>query len=76
MDSQNTLSNQSNSIENTPQDSQNTETSTNEPLFIKNYLGTVQCKLCATIHTNEETYNAHTLGKRHQLNLLKTQRED
>jgi len=41
----------------------------NDPYFMKNHLGTYECKLCLTLHTNEGSYLAHTQGKRHQQNL-------
>jgi splicing factor 3A subunit 2 len=41
----------------------------NDPYFMKNHLGSYDCKLCLTIHTNEGSYLAHTQGKRHQQNL-------
>jgi len=76
MEPQSTPFNHQISIQNPPQEDNQNSQNVNQPLFIKNYLGTVQCKLCLTIHSNEEAYQAHTLGKRHQNNLLKTQRED
>lgn len=43
----------------------------NDPYFMKNHLGTYECKLCLTLHTNEGSYLAHTQAKRHQENLAK-----
>ena len=40
-----------------------------DPYFMRNHLGTYECKLCLTIHNNEGNYLAHTQGKRHQYNL-------
>lgn len=39
------------------------------PRFRKNHLGSYECKLCLTLHTNEGSYLAHTQGKKHQENL-------
>mgnify|MGYP001094284878 CR=1 FL=1 len=41
----------------------------NDPYFMRNHLGKIECKLCLTIHTNEGSYMSHTQGKRHQQNL-------
>jgi len=40
-----------------------------DPYFMKNHLGTYECKLCLTLHNNEGSYLAHTQGKKHQNNL-------
>eukprot|EP00126_Sphaerothecum_destruens_P007017 Sdes_comp19647_c0_seq2m11444 len=40
-----------------------------DPYFMKNHLGSYECKLCLTLHTNEGSYLAHTQGKKHQQNL-------
>ena len=40
-----------------------------DPYFMRNHVGTFECKLCLTLHTNEGNYLAHTQGKRHQSNL-------
>mmetsp|Transcript_7125 Transcript_7125/g.6395 ORF Transcript_7125/g.6395 Transcript_7125/m.6395 type:complete len:218 (-) Transcript_7125:111-764(-) len=40
-----------------------------DPYFMRNHLGTFECKLCLTLHPNEGNYLAHTQGKRHQSNL-------
>lgn len=42
---------------------------TKDPYFLRNHLGTFECKLCLTLHPNEGNYLAHTQGKRHQYNL-------
>ena len=38
-----------------------------DPYFMRNHLGTFECKLCLTLHKNEGNYLAHTQGKRHQV---------
>lgn len=38
---------------------------------MRNHLGTYECKLCLTLHTNEGNYLAHTQGKKHQAGLAK-----
>jgi len=43
----------------------------NDPYFMKNHLGSYECKLCLTLHTNEGSYMAHTQGKKHQQNLAR-----
>ncbi|KAF6024036.1 SF3A2 [Bugula neritina] len=40
-----------------------------DPYFMKNHLGSYECKLCLTLHNNEGSYLAHTQGKKHQANL-------
>ncbi|KAJ0404411.1 hypothetical protein P43SY_007664 [Pythium insidiosum] len=42
-----------------------------DPYFMKNHLGSYECKLCLTLHNNEGNYLAHTQGKRHQTNLAR-----
>jgi splicing factor 3A subunit 2 len=42
-----------------------------DPYFMKNHLGTYECKLCLTLHSNEGSYLAHTQGKKHQQNLAR-----
>lgn len=42
-----------------------------DPYFMRNHLGTYECKLCLTLHNNEGSYLAHTQGKKHQQNLAK-----
>jgi splicing factor 3A subunit 2 len=42
-----------------------------DPYFMKNHLGTYECKLCLTLHNTEGNYLAHTQGKRHQQNLAR-----
>ena len=47
-----------------------------DPYFMKNHLGTFECKLCLTLHNTEGNYLAHTQGKRHQMNLKRRQMRD
>ena len=47
-----------------------------DPYFMKNHLGSYECKLCLTLHANEGNYLAHTQGKRHQQNLAKRAARD
>jgi len=47
-----------------------------DPYFMKNHLGTFECKLCLTLHNNEGNYLAHTQGKRHQQNLARRAARD
>ena len=42
-----------------------------DPFFLKNHLGTFECKLCLTIHSNEGSYLIHTQGKKHQMNIAR-----
>ena len=42
-----------------------------DPYFMRNHLGTFECKLCLTLHNTESNYLAHTQGKRHQQNLAR-----
>jgi splicing factor 3A subunit 2 len=42
-----------------------------DPYFMKNHLGSYECKLCLTLHSNEGNYLAHTQGKRHKMNLAR-----
>jgi splicing factor 3A subunit 2 len=42
-----------------------------DPYFMKNHVGSFECKLCLTIHTNEGSYLAHTQGKKHSANLAR-----
>ena len=43
----------------------------NDPYFMRNHLGSYECKLCLTLHTTEGSYLAHTQAKRHQQNLAR-----
>eukprot|EP01117_Protostelium_nocturnum_P004586 TRINITY_DN1655_c0_g1_i1.p1 TRINITY_DN1655_c0_g1~~TRINITY_DN1655_c0_g1_i1.p1 ORF type:complete len:303 (+),score=42.60 TRINITY_DN1655_c0_g1_i1:155-1063(+) len=47
-----------------------------DPYFMKNHLGSYECKLCLTLHNNEGNYLAHTQGKRHQTNLARRAARD
>lgn len=40
-----------------------------DPYFFINYQGTIECKLCTTVHKTEGNYLAHTQGSRHKHNL-------
>lgn len=42
-----------------------------DPYLMRNHLGTYECKLCLTLHTNEANYLSHTQGKKHQQGLAK-----
>ncbi len=44
-------------------------TDVQDPYYMKNHLGSYECKLCLTLHTNEGSYLAHTQGKKHQDNV-------
>eukprot|EP00842_Homolaphlyctis_polyrhiza_P004524 jgi/Hompol1/5072/HPOL_001294-RA len=47
-----------------------------DPYFMRNHLGSYECKLCLTLHTNEGSYLAHTQGKKHQTNLARRAAKD
>ena len=47
-----------------------------DPYFMRNHLGTYECKLCLTLHNNEASYLAHTQGKKHQNNLARRAAKD
>jgi len=47
-----------------------------DPYFMKNHLGTFECKLCLTLHTTEGSYLAHTKAKKHQMGLLRRAKEE
>ncbi|EEB18990.1 Splicing factor 3A subunit, putative [Pediculus humanus corporis] len=47
-----------------------------DPYFMKNHLGSYECKLCLTLHNNEGSYLAHTQGKKHQANLARRAAKD
>ncbi|KRX02466.1 hypothetical protein PPERSA_10083 [Pseudocohnilembus persalinus] len=47
-----------------------------DPYFLRNHIGTYECRLCLTLHTNEGSYLAHTQGKKHQTNLARRQAKD
>ncbi|CAF1096585.1 unnamed protein product [Rotaria sordida] len=43
-----------------------------DPYFMKNHLGTYECKLCLTLHNNEGSYLAHTQGKKTSIKFSST----
>jgi len=47
-----------------------------DPYIRHNHLGSLDCRLCSTIHTNEGSYLAHTQGKKHQTNLARRAARD
>lgn len=47
-----------------------------DPYFMKNHLGSYECKLCLTLHNNEGSYLSHTQGKKHQANLARRAAKD
>ena len=47
-----------------------------DPYFMRNHVGTFECRLCLTVHTNEGSYLAHTQGKKHQVNLARRQQRE
>jgi len=49
---------------------------TKDPYFMRNHLGTYECRLCLTLHPNEGSYLAHTQGKKHQTNLARRHARD
>lgn len=46
-----------------------------DPYFMRNHIGSYECRLCLTLHNNEGNYLAHTQGKRHQINLQRRQKK-
>eukprot|EP01111_Echinosteliopsis_oligospora_P012648 TRINITY_DN435_c0_g1_i1.p1 TRINITY_DN435_c0_g1~~TRINITY_DN435_c0_g1_i1.p1 ORF type:complete len:221 (+),score=43.30 TRINITY_DN435_c0_g1_i1:58-720(+) len=49
---------------------------TKDPYFMRNHLGSYECRLCLTLHNNEGNYLAHTQGKKHQTNLARRAQKD
>lgn len=47
-----------------------------DPYFMKTHLGSYECKLCLTQHTNEGSYLTHTQGQKHQANLKRRAQKD
>lgn len=45
-------------------------------LSTRTHLGTLECRLCLTLHVNEGSYLAHTQGKKHQTNLARRAARD
>jgi splicing factor 3A subunit 2 len=50
--------------------------SSQDPYILRNHLGSLECRLCLTLHTNEGSYLAHTQGKKHQTNLARRAARD
>lgn len=48
-----------------------TRTNRQDPYILRTHLGTLECRLCLTLHVNEGSYLAHTQGKKHQTNLAR-----
>src|ERR1700712_2447660 len=42
-----------------------------DPYFFKNHVGSFECRLCLTVHQNDDSYLAHTQGRKHQTNLAR-----
>jgi splicing factor 3A subunit 2 len=42
-----------------------------DPYFLKNHLGSYECRLCLTLHQTEGSYLSHTQCKKHQTNLAR-----
>jgi splicing factor 3A subunit 2 len=42
-----------------------------DPYVCRNYIGTLNCRLCSVMLANEGAYLAHSQGKRHQINLAR-----
>ena len=42
-----------------------------DPYILRNHVGSIECRLCLTVHANEGSYLAHTQGKKHQTNLAR-----
>jgi hypothetical protein len=47
-----------------------------DPYIRRNHLGSFDCLLCSTLHTNEGSYLAHTQGRKHQTNLARRAARD
>ncbi|EIW73676.1 splicing factor 3A subunit 2 [Tremella mesenterica] len=47
-----------------------------DPYILRTHLGTLECRLCLTLHINEGSYLAHTQGKKHQTNLARRAARD
>lgn len=52
------------------------DTASQDPYILRNHLGSLECRLCLTLHTNEGSYLAHTQGKKHQTNLARRAARD
>ena len=44
-----------------------------DPCFIRNHLGTIDCRLCGTVHPNEASYLGHIASRRHTKKLKQRQ---
>lgn len=42
----------------------------------RTHLGTLECRLCLTLHKDEGSYLAHTQGRKHQTNLARRAARD
>lgn len=42
-----------------------------DPYLVRNHLGSYECKLCLTLHRDENNYLSHTQGKKHQQGLAR-----
>lgn len=40
-----------------------------DPYILRNHVGSIECRLCLTVHPNEGSYLTHTQGRKHQTNL-------
>ncbi|PKI83505.1 CWF complex protein sap62 [Malassezia vespertilionis] len=47
-----------------------------DPYVLRNHVGSIECRLCLTVHANEGSYLAHTQGKKHQTNLARRAAKD
>ena len=57
-------------------DTHQNSSSPEDPYILRNHLGSLECRLCLTLHTNEGSYLAHTQGKKHQTNLARRAARD
>lgn len=49
---------------------------TKDPYLSRNHVGSLECRLCTTVHATEGSYMAHTMGKRHQQSLQRRAERD
>ncbi|KAH9253931.1 hypothetical protein BASA81_008055 [Batrachochytrium salamandrivorans] len=49
---------------------------TKDPYLARNHVGSLECRLCTTVHATEGSYMAHTMGKRHQQALQRRAERD
>ncbi len=59
-----------------PRNSHENSSPLEDPYILRNHLGSLECRLCLTLHTNEGSYLAHTQGKKHQTNLARRAARD